>query len=56
MVPSETQVLLIHVFLVRLTMISRNVRGKLLRQSMGRFSSGLISVKVSGSSSFSKTN
>lgn len=55
-VASETQVLLSHVFLVHLTMISRNVCGNLPRQSMDRFPSGLISGKVSGSSPFSKTN
>lgn len=49
---SETQVLSVHIFLV----ISQNECGKSLRQSTGRFPSVPISGKVSGSSSFSKTN
>ena len=50
MVVSETQVSLVHVFWVHLTMLSQNVCGKLLRQSMDRFPSGLIPGKLSGSS------
>ena len=54
MVAFETQILLIHVFWVHLTMLSQNVCGKLVRQSMDRFLSGLISGKVSGLSLFSE--
>lgn len=45
-VTSETQVFLILVFLVHLTMINQNVWVKLLRQSMDRFPSGLVSKQV----------
>lgn len=55
-VAAGTQVLLIRVFLVHLTVISHSVRGQLPRWWANESLSGLISGEASDSSLFSKTN